>query len=96
VLTVNTETGETACVLHLKIPQRIHPWRDTVKGKDREKQEKEEGGPYPPSPRLLEGILVPLVWVLSYGCTCTCTWIMPDIQRGFSTGFSILYRNSEE
>jgi hypothetical protein len=53
VLTVNTETGETACVLHLKIPQRIHPWRDTVKGKDREKQEKEEGGPYPPSPRLL-------------------------------------------
>jgi hypothetical protein len=31
-----------------------------------EEQEKEEGGPYPPSPRLLEGILVPLVWVHLY------------------------------
>jgi hypothetical protein len=31
-----------------------------------EDQEKEEGGPYPPSPRLLEGILVPLVWVQLY------------------------------
>jgi hypothetical protein len=43
---------------------------------------------YPPSPRLLEGILVPLVWVY----VRTCTWKMPDIQRGFS----ILYINSEE
>jgi hypothetical protein len=32
---------------------------------------------YPPSPRLLEGILVPLVCVYAR----TCTWIMPDIQR---------------
>ncbi len=48
-------------------PQRTHPWRDTVKRKVREEQEKEEGGgPYPPSPRLLEGILVPLVWVHLY------------------------------
>jgi len=31
----------------------------------REEQEK-EGGPYPPSPRLLEGILVPLLWVQLY------------------------------
>ena len=34
--------------------------RDTAKREVREEQEKEEGGPYPPSPRLLEGILVPL------------------------------------
>ena len=27
---------------------------------------KEEGGPYPPSPGLLEVILVPLVWVHLY------------------------------
>jgi hypothetical protein len=27
-----------------------------------------------------------------YGCTSTCSWIMPDIQRGFS----ILYRSGEE
>jgi hypothetical protein len=50
--------------LYLKIP--THPWRDTVKRKVREKQEKEEGGPYPPSPRLLEGILLPLMWVYAY------------------------------
>jgi hypothetical protein len=56
--------------------------------KVREEQEKEEGGSYPPSPRLLEGILVPLVWVY----VRTCTWIMPDTQ----SGFSILYRSSEE
>jgi hypothetical protein len=62
--------------------------RDTVKREVREEQEKEEGGPYPPSPRLLDGILVPLVWVHLY----VCTWIMPAIQRGFS----ILNRNSEE
>ena len=46
------------------------------------------GGPYPPSPRLSEGILVPLVWVHLY----VCTWIMSHMQRGFS----ILYRSSEE
>jgi hypothetical protein len=40
--------------------------RDTVKREVREEQEKEEGGPYPPSPRLLDGILVPLVWVNLY------------------------------
>jgi hypothetical protein len=50
--------------LRLKIPQCTHSWRDTVNGKDRE--EKEEGVPYPPSPRLLEGILVSLVWVHLY------------------------------
>jgi hypothetical protein len=51
--------------LHLKI-STYHPWRDTLKRKVREEQEKEEGGPYSPSPRLLEGILVPLVWVHLY------------------------------
>jgi hypothetical protein len=50
----------------LKIPNVPTRGRDTVKRKVREEQEKEEGGPYPPSPRLLEGILVPLVWVHLY------------------------------
>jgi hypothetical protein len=50
--------------LHLKIPNVPTRGRDTVKRKVREEQEK--GGPYPPSPRLLEGILVPLVWVQLY------------------------------
>jgi hypothetical protein len=43
------------------------------------------GWTYPPSPRLLEGILMRLVWVYLY----VCTWIMPDIQRGFSILYSI-------
>jgi hypothetical protein len=34
-------------------------------GKDQDKGEV-VGRPYPPSPRLLEGILVPLVWVHLY------------------------------
>jgi hypothetical protein len=66
MFTINTETGETACVLHLKIPNVPTRGRDTVKREDREEQAKEEGGLYPPSPRLLEGILVPLVWVHLY------------------------------
>ena len=75
--------------MHLKSPNVPTCGRDTVKREVREEQEKEEGGgPYPPSPRLLEGILVPLMWVY----VRTCTWIMPDIQRGFS----ILYKNGEE
>jgi len=74
--------------LHLKIPNVPTRGRDTVKRQVREEQEKEEGGPYLPSPRLLERILVPLVWVYLY----VCTWIMPDIQRGVS----ILYRSGEE
>jgi hypothetical protein len=55
-------------LVHLKIPNVPTRGRDTVKRKVREEQEKEEGGPYSPSPRLLEGILVPLVWV--YVRTC--------------------------
>jgi hypothetical protein len=40
-------------------PQCTQPWRGTVKGKVREEQAKEESeGPYPPSPKLFEGILV--------------------------------------
>jgi hypothetical protein len=52
--------------LHLKIPNVPTCGRDTRKRQVREEQEKEEGGPYPPSPRLLEGILVSLVWVYLY------------------------------
>ena len=52
LFTIDTEDDEIACVLLLKIPQRTHPWRDTVKGK-----EKEGGGPYPSSPRLLARII---------------------------------------
>ncbi len=74
--------------MHLKIPNVPTHGRDIVKRKVREEQKKEEGGPYPPSPMLLQGILVPLVWVY----VRTCTWIMPDIQRGFS----ILYKSGEE
>jgi hypothetical protein len=47
-------------------PQHTHPWRDTVKREVREEQAKEVVvlcGPYSPSPKLLEGIHVPLVWV---------------------------------
>ena len=64
--TTDTEDGEIACVLHLKIPNVPTRGRDTVKRQVREEQEKEEGGPYLPSPRLLERILVPLVWVYLY------------------------------
>jgi hypothetical protein len=52
-------------------------------GKD---QDKGEGGPYPPSPRLLEGILVPLVWVH------LCVYL--DSAQ-YTEGFSILYRSGE-
>jgi hypothetical protein len=68
MFTTDTETGETACALHLKITNVPTCRRDTLKRKVREEQEKEEGGPYPPSPRLLEGNLVTLVWV--YVRTC--------------------------
>jgi hypothetical protein len=43
VFTIITEAGEMAFALHLKIPQRTHPWRDTGKREVREEQEKEEG-----------------------------------------------------
>jgi hypothetical protein len=68
VFTDSTESSEIACVLHLKIPNVPTCGRDTRKRQVREEQEKEkeEGGPYPPSPRLLEGILVSLVWVYLY------------------------------
>jgi hypothetical protein len=66
VFTVSTESSEIACVLHLKIPNVPTRGRDTVKRKVREDQDKEEGEPYPPSPRLLEGIFVLLVWVHLY------------------------------
>jgi hypothetical protein len=46
-----------------------------------------EDGPYPPSPRLLEGILVPLVWVHLY--------VYLDNAR-YTEELSILYRSSEE
>ena len=52
--------------MNLKIPNVPTRGRDTLKRKVREEQEKEEGGPYPPSPKLLEGMLVPLVWVHLY------------------------------
>jgi hypothetical protein len=50
VFTVNTEAGETACVLHLKIPNLPTRGRDTLKRKVRKEQEKEEGGPTLPRP----------------------------------------------
>ena len=74
--------------MHPKIPNVPTCVAPTGKRKVREEQDKEEGGSFPPSPRLLEGILVPLVWVY----VRTCTQIMPDIQREFS----IPYRSSEE
>ena len=37
---VNTEDSETACVLHLKIPNEPTRGRDTVRGEVREDQEK--------------------------------------------------------
>jgi hypothetical protein len=40
IFTIDTETGETACVLHLKIPNVPTRGRDTVKRKVREEQEK--------------------------------------------------------
>jgi hypothetical protein len=66
MFTSNTEIGEIACVLHLKIPNVPTRGRDTVKREVRRDQEKEEGGSYSPSSRLLEGSLVPLVWVHLY------------------------------
>ncbi len=64
MFTTDTETGETNCVLHLKIPSVPICGRDTGTREVREDQDKV--GDYPPSPRLLEGILVPLVWVQLY------------------------------
>jgi hypothetical protein len=64
MFTINTEAGEIVCALHLKIPNVPTRRCDTAKREVRE--EKEEGGPYSPSPRPLEGILVPLVWVHLY------------------------------
>jgi hypothetical protein len=40
MFTIDTETGETACVLHLKIPNVPTCGRDTVKTELREEQEK--------------------------------------------------------
>ena len=40
VFIINTEDSETACVLHLKIPNVPTRGRDTVKRKVREEQEK--------------------------------------------------------
>jgi hypothetical protein len=40
VFTINTETGEIVCVLHLKVPNVPTRGRDTVKREVREEQEK--------------------------------------------------------
>ena len=85
VFTTDTEDGEIACVLHLKITNV--PARGATQSRGRIVRSRRRV-PYPPSPRLLEGILVPLVWVY----VRTCTWIMPDIQ----SGLSIVYRSCEE
>jgi hypothetical protein len=66
VFTINTEDGEIARVCHPKFPNVPTRGRDTVKRNVRKEQEKEEGRVCPPSPRLLEDILVPLVWVHLY------------------------------
>ena len=43
MFTINTEAGETPCVLHLKIPNVPTRGRNTVKREVREEQEKIKG-----------------------------------------------------
>jgi hypothetical protein len=76
VFTTDTEDGEIACVLHLKIPDVPTRGATQSRGRFVRSRRRRRCGPYPPSPRLLEGILVPLVWVHLH----VCTWIVPGIE----------------
>jgi hypothetical protein len=87
VFTTDTEDGEIACVLHLKIPNVPTRGATQSRGRFVRIRRRRRCGSYPPSPRPSEGIFVPLIWVHLY--------VYLDNAR-YTEGISILYKSGEE
>jgi hypothetical protein len=87
VFTTDTEDGEIACVLHLKIPNVPTRGATQARGRFVRIGRRRRCGSYPPSPRPSEGIFVPLIWVHLY--------VYLDNAR-YTEGISILYKSGEE